>query len=46
MIRRITLAAFALAAVARLDAQVAPVNDRPNPYTTIEGWAKMPAGHI
>jgi DNA-binding beta-propeller fold protein YncE len=23
---------------------VAPVNDLPNPYTTVEGWAKMPAG--
>jgi DNA-binding beta-propeller fold protein YncE len=22
----------------------APVNDRPNPFTTIEGWAKMPEG--
>jgi sugar lactone lactonase YvrE len=22
----------------------APVNDRPNPYRTVEGWAKMPAG--
>lgn len=22
----------------------APVNDRPNPYTTVAGWAKMPAG--
>lgn len=21
-----------------------PVNDRPNPYRTIEGWARMPAG--
>jgi hypothetical protein len=21
-----------------------PVNDRPNPYETVEGWAKMPAG--
>ncbi len=21
-----------------------PVNDRPNPYRTVEGWAKMPAG--
>ncbi len=21
-----------------------PVNDRPNPYRTIEGWAKLPAG--
>ena len=23
---------------------VAPTNDAPNPYTTIEGWAKMPPG--
>lgn len=23
-----------------------PVNDRPNPYVTIEGWAKMPAGRV
>ncbi len=23
---------------------VAPVNDRPNPYRTIEGWAKLPQG--
>ena len=22
----------------------APVNDRPNPYGTVEGWAKLPAG--
>jgi len=25
-------------------ATMAPVNDRPNPYVTQEGWAKMPAG--
>src|ERR1043165_2557596 len=25
-------------------AQSAPVNDKPNPYQTIEGWAKMPEG--
>jgi len=25
-------------------AQVRPTNDLPNPYQTIEGWAKMPAG--
>ena len=24
--------------------QIAPTNDAPNPYTTIEGWAKLPAG--
>ena len=23
---------------------VAPTNDAPNPYQTIEGWAKMPEG--
>lgn len=27
-----------------LAAQVTPVNDLPNPYQTIEGWARMPAG--
>jgi len=27
-----------------LAAQVAPTNDAPNPYATIEGWAKMPPG--
>src|SRR5688500_4851414 len=25
-------------------ASVAPTNDAPNPYQTVEGWAKMPAG--
>jgi sugar lactone lactonase YvrE len=36
----------ALAAVATLAAQstVAPTNDAPNPYQTIEGWAKLPEG--
>jgi DNA-binding beta-propeller fold protein YncE len=29
---------------APLAAQVKPVNDLPNPYQTIEGWAKMPEG--
>jgi DNA-binding beta-propeller fold protein YncE len=24
----------------------APVNDRPNPYTTQSGWAKLPAGRV
>src|SRR5438552_14215426 len=23
---------------------IAPTNDLPNPYRTIEGWARMPAG--
>lgn len=25
---------------------MAPVNDAPNTYTTVEGWAKLPAGRI
>ncbi len=42
------LAVLALPAVARLDAQATmpPVNDPPNPYRTVEGWAKMPEGRI
>ena len=31
-------------AQAPAQAAVAPTNDAPNPYTTIEGWAKLPAG--
>lgn len=38
-------AALALATtVVAAQATIAPVNDRPNPYTTVEGWAKLPAG--
>jgi DNA-binding beta-propeller fold protein YncE len=36
----LTLAVLSTSAVA----QSAPVNDKPNPYQTIEGWAKMPEG--
>jgi sugar lactone lactonase YvrE len=38
--------AGAVAAIVVLSAQgqVAPANDAPNPYETIEGWAKMPPG--
>jgi sugar lactone lactonase YvrE len=32
------------AAVVSAQDTIAPTNDAPNPYTTIEGWAKMPAG--
>ena len=32
------------AAPAQAQATMAPVNDLPNPYETIEGWAKLPAG--
>jgi sugar lactone lactonase YvrE len=45
---RVTLSAIVfVSATALLAAQtpaVAPTNDAPNPYQTIEGWAKMPAG--
>ena len=48
--RGMTLAAATLATLVALaptlaSAQAAaPVNDRPNPYRTVEGWAKMPVG--
>ena len=35
-----TVATLSSAAAAQADMQ--PVNDRPNPYQTIEGWAKLP----
>lgn len=41
----IAAAAIAGSAVAIGATQAtAPTNDAPNPYTTVEGWAKMPAG--
>src|SRR4051794_25019344 len=36
--------AFAGAAVAQ--ANMAPINSGPNPYRTVEGWAKMPEGRV
>lgn len=33
-----------IASSAGAQTATAPVNDRPNPYQTIEGWAKMPPG--
>lgn len=39
------LAPFAILALPQgAAAQVAPINDRPNPYETVTGWAKMPVG--
>jgi DNA-binding beta-propeller fold protein YncE len=32
------------AAVVSAQDTIAPTNDAPNPYPTVEGWAKMPAG--
>ena len=39
-----SLIALSLMVSRSVDAQMAPVNDRPNPYRTIEGWATLPAG--
>ncbi len=49
MTRTLSLAAATLLAVRVIGAQtngpaMAPLNDLPNPYRTIEGWAKMPEG--
>lgn len=33
-----------LSGQAQTKANVAPTNDLPNPYETVEGWAKLPAG--
>ena len=45
-----TLGVLAVAAtggsLASPQANVQPVNDRPNPYRTIENWAKLPAARI
>jgi hypothetical protein len=35
---------LALAPAHALTQAAAPVNDRPNPYRSVEGWAKMPVG--
>jgi len=38
--------ALALVGTEALTQAVAPTNVGPNPYRTIEGWAKMPEGRI
>jgi sugar lactone lactonase YvrE len=46
--RACALAGLALvpfaAATARAQANMAPINSAPNPYTMVDGWAKMPEG--
>jgi DNA-binding beta-propeller fold protein YncE len=44
--RAFALAAALASSVGAQAAAPAPVNDRPNPYRTVEGWAKMPAGRV
>jgi sugar lactone lactonase YvrE len=43
---RVAVASWVVISASNAGAQAAtaPVNDRPNPYQTIEGWAKMPEG--
>lgn len=40
------LIAAPLALHAQAGPSMSPVNDLPNPYRTVEGWAKMPAGRV
>jgi streptogramin lyase len=40
----VTLVAAPVRQGAAAQSPVEPANDAPNPYTTIEGWAKMPTG--
>ncbi len=40
------LLASAAPHVAGAQATMAPVNDRPNPFRTVEGWAKLPTGRV
>jgi sugar lactone lactonase YvrE len=44
MIHRLSLVLGSVLVAAAALPQVAPTNDAPNPYTTIEGFFKMPAG--
>ena len=40
----ITVVVAAASHVASAQANIKPVNDLPNPYHTVEGWAKLPDG--
>ena len=42
----VVIATLAVAGTEALTQAVAPTNSAPNPYRTIEGWAKMPDGRI
>ena len=39
-----SLAFLALLAMATATAQLQPINNRPNPYSTVDGWAELPDG--
>jgi DNA-binding beta-propeller fold protein YncE len=40
----VRLSAVAICAAPLTAQSAAPVNDRPNPYRTVEGWAQLPTG--
>lgn len=40
----LTIATLAVAAPLSAQATMTPINERPNPYRTVEGWAKLPDG--
>lgn len=42
----IATALFAVPLPAVAQADIEPTNDLPNPYRTVEGWAKMPEGRV
>lgn len=46
--RAVATAIASLAAWSSLGAQatMAPINERPNPYQTVEGWTKLPQGRV
>ncbi|MGH7619706.1 MAG: peptidyl-alpha-hydroxyglycine alpha-amidating lyase family protein, partial [Gemmatimonadaceae bacterium] len=44
LLLRTVVASAVAVATAAAQADMAPVNSLPNPYRTIEGWAKMPEG--
>jgi sugar lactone lactonase YvrE len=46
MIVTSVVACACVAALAAAQADRAPVNSLPNPYRTVEGWAKMPEGRV
>ncbi|HIA59597.1 MAG TPA: hypothetical protein EYO00_06920 [Gammaproteobacteria bacterium] len=41
---RCVLACLALLAMASATAQLEPINNRPNPYSTVDSWAMLPDG--
>ena len=43
-VSKLVLGMFAISSVALAQPDIKPTNDLPNPYKTVEGWAKMPEG--